>query len=65
MKISNLNEKIKRGRPRKYREPMANLIIRIKVSQKNILLRNINEDRSMTSMVQKAIEKYIVWEELK
>jgi len=63
--MNNLNGKLKRGRPRKYREPMTNLIIRIKVSQKNILLRNINEDRSMTSMVQKAIEKYIVWEELK
>ena len=63
--MKNLNEKLKRGRPSKYREPMTNLIIRIKVSQKNILLRNINEERSMTSMVQKAIERYVGMEGLK
>ena len=63
--MDNLNQKLKRGRPSKYREPMTNLIIQIKVSQKNILLRNINEDRSITSMVQKAIERFIGMEGLK
>ena len=63
--MNNLNQKLKRGRPSKYREPMTNLIIRIKVSQKNILLRNINEERSMTNMVQKAIERFIGMEGLK
>ena len=63
--MNNLNQKLKRGRPSKYREPMTNLIIRIRKSQKDLLLRNINEERSMTSMVQKAIERFIGMEGLK
>lgn len=52
-------------RPYKYHKPMSTLVALITTEAKEILKRNADENKSVTKMVQDAIDAYIVQHNLR
>ena len=52
-------------KPKKYKEEMSTLIVKVRKTDKAILQRNTDDRKSLTSMVQDAIKAYIIQEGLK
>ena len=49
----------------KYKEPMTNVLVRIRQTDHEILKRNASEKENVTEMIQKAVQVFILQNGLK